>query len=454
MVFCLCLPLFPIHYKLFLMRKHIADFHIHSKYSRACSKYLDLEHIAAWSRIKGIHVVTCADFTHPLWYRELNTKLEETATGLYELKKEYRAEAEAILNEYSPALSLAPQQFILTTELSCIYSKNGKGRRIHIIVFAPSLSVVEKINVALSRIGNIISDGRPILGIDAKKLMQMILDISDECFFIPAHAWTPWFSVFGSFSGFDSLEECFEELTPRIRAIETGLSSDPPMNWRLSQLNDIVLVSNSDAHSLEKLGREATVFSGDIPSYPALIRAMNECGQRPDELSLDSTIEFFPEEGKYHLDGHRLCGFSCEPEQTKKMHGVCPQCRKPLTVGVLSRVMHLADQDAESQKMRRAPFSSIIPLQELIAHEHGVGVQSKRVQEAYKKVINRCGSEFDILLNVSIAELSLHAGRGVAHMIKQMRTGNVDRVSGYDGEYGRITVAREKKKTQTELFDA
>lgn len=433
--------------------KHIADFHIHSKYSRACSKSLDLEHISAWSRIKGIHVVTAADFTHPQWFDELQTKLTETAPGLYALKKKHQQNADAIVNEFAPSLVSAPQQFILTTEISCIYSKNGKGRRIHIIVFAPSLAVVEKINAALSKIGNIASDGRPILGIDVKKLMRMILDISDECFFVPAHAWTPWFSVFGSFSGFDSLEECFEELTPRVRAIETGLSSDPAMNWRLSALDDIALISNSDAHSLEKLGREATVFRGTTVSYASLIAAIAAGEHGASSLSLDSTIEFFPEEGKYHLDGHRLCGFSCEPEKTEKLHGVCPQCKKPLTVGVLNRVMRLSDQDSEqAKKIPRIPFTSIIPLQELIAHEYDVGVQSKKVKEAYKKVINRCGAEFDILLNVPIEELSVACGDDIMRVIKKMRSGDVDIVPGYDGEYGRIAVVRAEKKTQRELF--
>lgn len=432
--------------------KRIADFHIHSKYSRACSKSLDLEHISAWSRIKGIHVVTCADFTHPQWFEELQAKLMETAPGLYALKKEHQQHADALVSEFSPALVSAPQQFILTTELSCIYSKNGKGRRIHIIVFAPSLLVVKKINAALSKIGNIVSDGRPILGIDVKKLLQMILDISDECFFVPAHAWTPWFSVFGSFSGFDSLEECFEELTPRIRAIETGLSSDPAMNWRLSALDQITLISNSDAHSLEKLGREATVFRGVAVSYASLVGAIAAGTRGTPDLSLESTIEFFPEEGKYHFDGHRLCGFSCEPAQTQNLHGICPRCAKPLTVGVLNRVMQLSDQDKTAYTKSRTPFCSIVPLQELIANELGVGVQSKKVKEAYKKVINRCGAEFDILLNVPIDELSAHAGEDIARVIEKMRNGAVDIVSGYDGEYGRIHVAHAEKKKQKELF--
>ncbi|MBI4253044.1 DNA helicase UvrD [Candidatus Uhrbacteria bacterium] len=434
--------------------KYIADFHIHSKYSRACSKSLDLEHISAWSRIKGINVVSCADFTHPQWFCELKEKLEETSDGLYELKKEYRKIADDITGEFSPALVRAPQQFILTTELSCIYSKNGKGRRIHIIVFAPTIAVVEKINSALSKIGNIASDGRPILGIDVTKLMRMILDISDDCFFIPAHAWTPWFSVFGSFSGFDSLEECFDELTPRIRAIETGLSSDPAMNWRLSGLNDIALVSNSDAHSLEKLGREATVFTGDTLTYASLVRSISEGVRQTPELSLDSTIEFFPEEGKYHLDGHRLCGFSCEPAQTRKLHGICPHCKKPLTVGVLNRVMNLADQDEQQiKKISRTPFTNIIPLQELISHTLGVGIQSKKVKEMYKKVINRCGTEFDVLLNCAIEEISMNVGEDIAHAIENMRAGNVDIIPGYDGEYGRIAVTHAKKKAQKELFE-
>ncbi|MEK7122293.1 MAG: endonuclease Q family protein, partial [Patescibacteria group bacterium] len=311
---------------------------------------------------------------------------------------------------------------------------------------------VKKINTALSRVGNIVSDGRPILGMDVTHLMQIILDISDECFFVPAHAWTPWFSVFGSFSGFDLLEECFEELTPRIYAIETGLSSDPEMNWRLSALNDIALISNSDAHSLEKLGREATVFRGEELTYASIRAALSAGASGTDALSLDSTIEFFPEEGKYHHDGHRLCGFSCDPEQTKRLSGICPVCKKFLTVGVLNRVSSLADQDASAQKNHRAPFASIIPLQELIAHHYDVGVQSKRVKETVKKVINRCGTEFDILLNVSIDEITQHAGGDIAFAIAQMRAGDVQITPGYDGEYGRIAVARTRTKEQKELF--
>lgn len=436
------------------MKNVIADFHIHSKYSRACSKSLDLEHISAWSRIKGIHIVTCADFTHPLWFSELQEKLEETAQGLYALKKKYQHDADIIVSEFSSFLVSAPQQFILTTELSCIYSKHGKGRRIHIIVFAPSLAVVKKINVALSQIGNIASDGRPIIGIDVVELIRIILDISDECFFVPAHAWTPWFSVFGSFSGFDSLEECFEGFTPRIRAIETGLSSDPAMNWRLSALDDITCISNSDAHSLEKLGREATVFGGTAPTYRSLIAAMSAGARGTEALSLDSTIEFFPEEGKYHFDGHRLCEFSCDPKQTQKLQGNCPQCKKPLTVGVLNRVIRLADQDEErAKRIPRVPFHSIIPLQELIAHQVGVGVQSKKVKEQYKKVINRCGAEFDILLHTPIEEIAQRAGDDIALVIARVRTRDVHITPGYDGEYGRITVMHTQKKIQSELFD-
>jgi len=432
--------------------RYIADFHIHSKYSRACSKDLDLEHISAWSRIKGIHVVSCADFTHPKWFGELKEKLEETHEGLYELKKVFQTAGDDIVRSFSPVLISAPQYFILGTELSCIYSKNGKGRRIHLVVLAPSLAVVERINNKLASIGNIASDGRPILGIDVRDLVAMIRDISDKCFFIPAHAWTPWFAVFGSMSGFDSLEECFGDMAPYISTIETGLSSDPKMNWRISKLNDITFVSNSDAHSLEKLGREANIFIGDELSYISLTSALQTGKGGVPHMRLEATIEFFPEEGKYHLDGHRLCKFSCGPEQTKKIGGICPVCKKPLTVGVLNRIALLADQSAEEQKNHRIPFLSIIPLQELLSQYVGVGTQSKKVKELYKKVINSCGSEFEILLTASTAEIKKNISSDFAEMIKAMRAGLIDIIPGYDGEYGIIRVVRKKNKEQIEMF--
>lgn len=433
-------------------RIHIVDFHIHSKYSRACSKSLDLEHIAAWSRIKGINVVSCADFTHPKWFAEISEKLEEAREGLYELKKEYRAVCDEVVREFSPALVFMPQYFILATEISCIYSKEKKVRRVHLIVCAPSLDVVGKINDALSKIGNLSADGRPILGIDVRNLVAMIRDISDRCFFIPAHAWTPWFSVFGSFSGFNSLEECFGDMTPYISAIETGLSSDPKMNWRLSQLNPITLVSNSDAHSLEKLGREANIFVGNDLSYSSLCNAIRAGKKGTKKLRLDATIEFFPEEGKYHLDGHRLCKFSCEPEQTKKMKGICPVCKKSLTIGVLNRVAELADQDADVHGEARIPFFSIIPLQEIISQVLGVGTQSKAVRGTYKKVINSCGTEFDILLQLPIDELKKNCSPEIADAIRAMRNGEIQIRGGFDGEYGTIHLGKKVSKKQTELF--
>jgi uncharacterized protein (TIGR00375 family) len=432
--------------------KFIADFHIHSKYSRACSKQLDLEHISAWSRIKGINIVACADFTHPKWYAELFEKLEETREGLYELKKEYRVLGDDVVREFSPVLISAPQYFILATEISCIYSKDKKVRRVHLIVCAPSLPIVAKINTMLATIGNLSADGRPILGIDVRDLVARIRDISDECFFIPAHAWTPWFSVFGSFSGFNTLEECFGDMTPYISAIETGLSSDPKMNWRLSGLNRITLVSNSDAHSLEKLGREANIFSGATLSYPTLCSALRAPGTGGSGLSFEATIEFFPEEGKYHLDGHRLCKFSCEPARTAQLGGICPACKKPLTVGVLNRVAKLSDQDADTQKNSRIPFFSIIPLQEIISQVIGVGVQSKAVRGMYKKVINRCGSEFDILLNVPTEELEKNCSSQIADALTAMRRGEIEISPGYDGEYGTIHVKKMKSEKQKELF--
>jgi len=432
--------------------KYITDLHIHSKYSRACSKNLDLVHIAAWQRLKGIHVVSCADFTHPKWFHELKEKLEEKKPGLYGLKDVYQKESDDILRELCPSFSTSvPSYVILGTEISCIYTKNGKCRRIHLLVFAPTPEVVEKTNTTLARIGNIASDGRPILGCDVKDVMKIALAASEECFFIPAHMWTPWFSLFGSKSGFNSIKECFEELSPYIFAGETGLSSDPYMNWQWSELDAITLVSNSDAHSLEKLGREANIFIGEDISYENIREALKAGKKGIQNFRLDATIEFFPEEGKYHCDGHRACKFVCSPAETKKLKGICPMCKKSLTIGVLNRVMELADQDAKEKIDQRIRYKSIIPLQEIIAQGFGVGVHSKKVQELYFQVINRLGSEFEILLDTSFQDLKKNFPEEIFFGIKNMREGRVELRAGYDGEFGVIRVCAPQKKMQPEL---
>jgi len=419
----------------------IADFHIHSKYSRAVSRDMTLENLDIWARKKGIQVMGTGDFTHPDWFNEIKTKLEPAEPGLFRLKGD-------------PPAGGSPTRFILTVEISSIYSKNGKGRRVHNIIFCPSLESAEKINTTLSLIGNIKSDGRPILGLDSKKLLRIILGIDPRCVLVPAHAWTPWFSIFGSMSGFDSIEECFEEMSNHIFAIETGLSSDPAMNWRLSKLDKIALISNSDSHSPQKIGREANVFDCEL-SYDGLIDAIKS----RDLKKFLFTVEFFPEEGKYHYDGHRLCGTSMSPEETRKNNGICPKCRKPMTIGVLSRVEKLADLPAEALAeagRNKIPFRHLIPLDEIIADVFGLGVSSLKVRKEYERLIEAVGNESKILMDAGYEELSRAASGDIASSVINVRDGKVDLIPGYDGEYGKIKILKEKKvgiqSHQTRLF--
>jgi uncharacterized protein (TIGR00375 family) len=416
----------------------IADLHIHSKYSRAVSQEMTLENIDIWARKKGIQVMGTGDFTHPQWFNEIKTKLEPAEQGLYRLKtQDSKLKTET--------------RFMLTTEISSIYSKGGKVRKIHNLVFAPSIETVEKINTKLGWIGNLKSDGRPILGLDSKELLKIILDIDSQCVFVPAHAWTPWFSVFGSMSGFDSLEECFEEMTPYIFAIESGLSSDPKMNWRLSKLDKISIISNSDSHSLQKIGREANVFDCEL-SYNAIIDAIKS----RDLQKFLYTVEFFPEEGKYHYDGHRLCNVSMSPEETKKNNGLCPVCGKKMTIGVLNRIDKLADKKEGEGADNRVPYKSLIPLDEIIADVLGVGVSSKAVKKEYEELIKNIGTEFRVLLEVSYEELSKATSPVIAKGIINVREGKVEVIPGFDGEYGKIKIIREVKKNnnqhQAKLF--
>jgi len=315
------------------MPEYITDLHFHSKYSRAVSRDMDLEHIAEWADKKGIDVVTAADFTHPAWFKELNTKLEQQNNGLFKLKG-----------------NKTTAHFMLTTEISCIYKKNDRTRRIHLVLIAPDLKTVGIINGKLNLIGNLKSDGRPILGIDAKEIVKVVMDSSPEAMVIPAHIWTPWFSIFGSESGFDSLEECFEEMTKHIYAIETGLSTDPPMNWRVAQLDRLAIVSNSDAHSMAKIGREATVFELDQLNYKNIMKAIKQQGGYKNKIAY--TIEFYPEEGRYHFDGHRNCNVCFSPEETRKNKGICPKCKKRLTVGVSNRVGKRVRLNYKTRKKR------------------------------------------------------------------------------------------------------
>lgn len=417
-----------------------ADLHIHSKFSRATSKDMNLETIEQWAQIKGIKLIGTGDFTHPEWLKEIEKKLNEEGNGLFTLKKQHKLDV--------PESCKDEVFFILSSEISCIYQKNGKLRKIHLLVLSPSLKDVLKINHALSKIGNLNSDGRPILGLDAKELMKIILEISPESMVIPAHAWTPHFSVFGSQSGFDTIEECFEELSPSIYAIETGLSSDPPMNWRLSKLDNIILISNSDAHSPAKIGREANIFDTEL-SYKAITDAI-KTGK-----GLLGTVEFFPEEGKYHYDGHRACGVRLSPKETIKRNYLCPVCGKKVTVGVMHRVELLSDREEGFKPLKALPFKSIIPLPEIIAEINKSSVQSKGVFNTYMKTIYKLGSEYHILLSESISEIE-KVDLKLAEAIERMRNGKIFVAPGFDGEYGKIKIFGENEETvlkgQTILF--
>ena len=405
--------------------KFIADFHIHSKYSRATSKDMDLENLDRWAKIKGIQVLGTGDFTHPEWLKNLKEKVKPAEDGLFQLRD---GNSEA--------------RFVLTSEISCIYSKNNKVRKIHIIIFAPSFGAVDKINIHLGRLGNIKSDGRPILGLDAKELAKIVLGASEDCLVVPAHIWTPWFSLFGSKSGFDSIEECFEDYSKYIYAGETGLSSDPAMNWRLSALDKIVLISNSDSHSPSKIGREANVFELSSLSYSSIINTI----KTKDPKSFLYTIEFFPEEGKYHYDGHRLCEIVLSPEESKKYNNICPTCGRPLTIGVLNRVEQLADREVGFKPQNAVPFKSLVPLEEIIAESFGMGRSSKRVKSEYQKLIKSFGSEFKILLEAAKQELESSTLPEIAQGIIRVREGKISVEPGYDGVYGKVRIFSQSER--------
>ncbi len=371
--------------------KFIADLHVHSHYSRATSSDMCPEGIWKWAQLKGVRVIGTGDFTHPEWLKELDSKLEPLGNGLFALKNNFHADG-------VPAACRSEVSFILSAEISCIYSKNGRTRKIHSVILVPDFASAARLNLALARIGNLHSDGRPILGLDAKELLRITLDSAPDALFIPAHAWTPHFSVFGAASGFDHLEECFEDLTPHIHAIETGLSSDPPMNWRLSALDRLTLVSNSDAHSAAKIGREANILNTDI-AYPSLVAAIKT------KKGFAGTIEFFPEEGKYHYDGHRDCGVSLAPGETIHYDYLCPVCSRKVTVGVMHRVEKLADRELGFRPEGAPPFTSIIPLPEIIAEGLKCGVNTKKVQAQYHALLEKLGNEFGILMDAPLDDI-------------------------------------------------
>ena len=407
---------------------YIGDLHIHSRYSRATSRELTPEHLDLWARKKGIHILGTGDFTHPAWRAELAEKLEPAEPGLYLLKKEYALNRPSNLGQQSP-------RFVISGEISSIYKKNDRVRKVHSLIILPSLEAAEVLSRRLEAIGNIHSDGRPILGLDCHDLLAVTLESCPEAIYVPAHIWTPHFSLFGAFSGFDTIEECYEELTPQIHALETGLSSDPAMNWRLSALDSYQLISNSDAHSPAKLGREASLF--DIPmSYDGLYGAI----QRGEGLK--GTIEFFPEEGKYHYDGHRKCHLCLSPSQARRYGGLCPVCGRKLTTGVLHRIEQLADRQEDFVLPGGRPYENLVPLGEVIAASAGSSPSSVKVTRQYEHLLEELGNEFHILREASLDDISRTAGSLTAEGIRHLRNGQVEWHPGYDGEYGRMRLFR------------
>ena len=427
---------------------YVADLHIHSRYAYATSKQLSLENLAAWANLKGIDLLASADFTHPAWFRELQEKLVAVAPGLYQ----YRG-----------------VKFVLGTELSCVYRQGGRQRRVHILLFAPDLDTVASINSALADHGKLDQDGRPTLRLSARDLTALAMEINRECLIIPAHVWTPWYGLFGSKSGFDQLEECFLDLSSQVHAIETGLSSDPAMNWRVPQLGDRTIVSFSDAHSLPKLGREATAFEGPL-GYQGLAEAL--AANR-----VAYTVEYYPEEGKYHYDGHRKCGVCQSPWVTGRQGSLCPVCGRPLTLGVLNRTRLLSqcetnrtgkifelDSPSTSESSHqppdgqpgvdgfvrsdqgRPPFIRLLPLQEIIGATQGLGPNTKGVQQEYRRLVSEFGSELNLLIRAEAADLVPVAGEGLARAILEARRGDIRVAPGYDGVYGKVSL----KSTETD----
>ncbi len=411
--------------------KFIADLHIHSRYSRATSADLTPENLWRWAQYKGINVIGVGDCIHPQWFKELEEKLEPAEPGFFKLKEKFAA----AVRDQVFASCRAEVRFVLSTEISSIYKKNDVVRKVHSVIILSGFDGARALQKRLDAIGNIRSDGRPILGLDAKELLAITLACDPRAIFIPAHIWTPWFSVLGSKSGFDSIEECFEELAPHIFAVETGLSSDPLMNWRLKKLDPYILVSNSDAHSASKLGREANIFDTEF-SYNGMYRALAD----KNDKGFVATLEFFPEEGKYHFDGHLACKVRLHPKETIRNKGMCPSCGKPVTVGVMARVEELADRDEGKKSARARPYHSLIPLEEIIAETLGVGKASKKVQALYFEMIEKLGPELPFLMDLPIKDIQAVGGEKLAEAVGRVREGKVSITPGYDGEYGVIKI--------------
>ncbi len=411
--------------------RQILDLHIHSKYSRACSSQLTLPNIAAACRTKGIDIIATGDFTYPEWLKNIKEELEEIgSSGLYKLKGDLSNDAQRT-------------KFILSTEVALIYKDNDKCRRIHMVIHAPNVEAAEKLFNVLDKKFNVRSDGRPILGMSAPDLVKLCLSIHPQFLVYPAHIWTPWFSVFGSKSGFDSLEECFHDRTENIYAYETGLSSDPEMNWRVSALDNLTLLSNSDAHSPANLGRECNIFDLYDNSYEEIYNTI----KNKDTDKIKGTIEFYPEEGMYHVDGHRDCNFSCEPAESAKLNNICPKCRKPLTIGVLNRVEELADRAHGERPKNYYPFYKLVELDKIIADALDIKSRiSKKVKKEYNDLIKAFGNELYILLECPLESMTDVSIPEIIEGIKRVREGRLYIKPGYDGEYGKIEIFSQKER--------
>ncbi len=417
----------------------IADLHLHSRYAYACSKSLSISELTKWGMLKGITVLATGDFTHPAWLQELKRDLEPTDNGLFRPREDIVQNVKAQV----PPSCHRDIYFMLESEVSTIYSKYDKVRKVHHLLYVPSFEIAETINTQLAQIGNLASDGRPILGIDSEALLKIIVDAGPQSYLVPAHAWTPHFAVFGSNSGFDSLEACYGELTPNIFAIETGLSSDPEMNRCWSDLDNLALISGSDSHSAPRIGREANIFDTDI-SYDSIWDSV----KTRDHSRFVGTIEFFPHEGRYHYDGHRNCNMVLHPRESTEHNDLCPVCGKKLTLGVLHRVLELADRE---ESVNPEYCMNSIPLAEIIAEiEHTKSVHSKKVQAKYFSLLAALGPETDILLHQPLDTIAQQGGMLLSKAIEKVRAGTVAIQPGYDGLYGVIQVFGEEERALLE----
>ena len=449
----------------------VTDLHLHSRFSRAVSQKMNLVNMYIYGKKKGINLLSVADFTHPIWFKEIKSQLEEVGSGIYKIKDKEKIDQE---NNFANKPYLGPY-FFLSTEIACIYSENGKVHKIHNLIMSPDLSVAEKINKTLSSQGfNLTADGRPILGATSRNLYDLLLSVDKDIIIIPCHVWTPWFSLYGSKSGYDSVDDCFGDYSKYIYAIETGLSSDPNMNWRIKELKDRSIVSSSDAHSLEKMAREATVFKTRLPgkfsdlSYKDMVAAFKK--DKNGRLEIAYTIEFYPEEGKYHYTGHRLCGISYSPEDVKIKGKICPVCKRELTVGVMDRVEELAggpdtslfekDENGvvwvKDKQGIRPSYVSIVPLLEVIREAIGVNSISDKVTIIYDKLIDSLAPEFELLLKTPLSEIEKVAGREVAIAVKKVRERDLKIEPGFDGEFGKVDIdvkIEEAKKIKDETRD-